>query len=102
MEERRRIDRVNFPSNSVIVVCDTQEKIYSHTENISPLGMGVRLPVGSSDILGKDIIIVAETLIMYADVLRQVKQDDGTYIIGIQARKFTPEVLQYLFDHVGD
>jgi len=102
MEERRRIDRVKFPSNSVIVVCDTQEKIYSHTENISPLGMGVTLPKGASNILGKDIIIVSETIIMYADVLRQVPNEDGTTMIGIQARKFTPEVLQYLFDHVGD
>ena len=101
MQERRKITRVDYPSNSVIVVCDTQEKLYAHTENVSPLGMGVRLPSGSPDILGKDIIIVAETLIMYADVKRQVHEEDGSIIIGIHARKFTNEVLQYLFDSVG-
>ena len=102
MEERRKIDRVEFPSNTVIVVCDTQEKIYCRTENVSPLGMGIRVPVGTPEIQGMDVIVVAETLIMYADVLRQEKQEDGTSIVGVQARRFTPEVLQYLFDHVGD
>jgi len=102
MEERRKINRVEYPSNSVIVVTDTQEKIFCHTENVSPLGMGIRVPADAPQIVGKDVIIVAETLIMYADVMRQVKSEDGTYIVGIQARRFTPEVLQYLFDHVGD
>lgn len=101
MDERRKITRVAYPSNSVIVVCDTQTKIYAHTENVSPLGMGVRLPAGSPNILGKDIIIVAETLIMYADVKRQVTEDDGSMIIGIHARKFTQDVLEYLFKAVG-
>ncbi len=102
MEERRKIDRVAFPSNTVIVICDTQEKIYCRTENVSPLGMGIRVPVGTRDITGADVIVVAETLIMYADVLRQDPQPDGTSMVGVQARRFTPEVLQYLFDHVGD
>ncbi|MCR5594837.1 MAG: PilZ domain-containing protein [Lachnospiraceae bacterium] len=102
MEERRKINRVKYPSNTVIVVCDTQEKIYCRTENVSPLGMGIRLPAGAPKIEGMDVIVVAETLIMYADVLREDPQDDGTTMIGVQARKFTPEVLQYLFDHVGD
>ena len=53
------------------------------------------------DIMGKDIIIVAETLIMYADVIRQVKNEDGSYIVGIAAKKFTPEVLDYLFEHIA-
>jgi len=101
MEDRRKINRVEYPSNSVIVVCDTQEKLYAHTENVSPLGMGVRLPSGSPNILGKDIIIVAETLIMYADVKRVVNEDDGSIYIGIHARKFTNDVLQYLFESVG-
>ncbi|MCR5511204.1 PilZ domain-containing protein [Lachnospiraceae bacterium XBB2008] len=102
MEERRKIDRVEFPSNTVIVVCDTQEKIYCRTENVSPLGMGIRVPAGTPEIQGMDVIVVAETLIMYADVLRQEKQEDGTAMVGVQARRFTPDVLQYLFDHVGD
>lgn len=101
MEERRKIDRVDYPVNGVIVICDTQEKIYVHTENVSPLGMAFRMEAGSSDIVGKDIIIVAEALIMYADVNRQDEQEDGSYIVGISARKFTEDVLQYLFNNIA-
>ncbi len=101
-QERRSINRVEYPANTVLVVCDTQEKIFCYTQDISPLGMGVRVPAGSPDIVGRDVIVVAETLIMYADVVRSEPQDDGSVILGIHARKFTPDVLQYLFDHVGD
>lgn len=101
MEERRKIDRVGYSANGVIVICDTQEKIYVKTENISPLGMAVRMEQGAPDITGKDIIIVTETLIMYADVNRQEKQEDGSFVAGISARKFTDDVLQYLFDHIA-
>ena len=100
MEERRKIDRVKYNAKSVVVVCDTQEKIFVEVENLSPLGMGLRMSADAPDILGKDIIIVAETLIMYADVNRQEKQEDGTYTVGIAARKFTPDVLEYLFDRI--
>ena len=101
MEERRKIGRVAHSANGVIVICDTQEKIYVHTENISPLGMAFRMDAGAPDILGKDIIIVAETLIMYADVKRQIRQEDESYIVGISAKKFTDDVLQYLFDNIA-
>ncbi len=101
-QERRSINRVEYPANTVLVVCDTQEKVFCYTQDISPLGMGVRVPAGSPDIVGRDVIVVAETLIMYADVVRAEPQDDGSVILGIHARKFTPDVLQYLFDHVGD
>lgn len=101
MEERRKLDRVNYQAKSVIVVCDTEEKIFVEVENVSPLGMGIRMPAGSPDITGKDIIVVAETLIMYATVTRIVKQEDGSLKVGIEAKKFTDDVLQYLFDHIG-
>ena len=101
MEERRQINRVEYIAKSVIVVCETQEVIQVNVENVSPLGMGVRMEEDRPDIVGKDIIIVAETLIMYADVTRQEKQEDGSYMIGIQAKKFTQDVLEYLFTHIG-
>lgn len=101
MEERRKLSRVDYSAKSVIVVCETGEKYYVETENVSPLGMGIHIDKDAPDILGKDIIIVAETLIMYADVVRQVRREDGSYTIGIAARKFTPEVLDYLFNHIG-
>ena len=101
MEERRKIDRVKYQARSVIVVCETGEKFYVDTKNVSPLGMGITMPAGSPQIVGKDIIIVAETLIMYADVKRQVQNEDGRFEIGIAARKFTPDVLEYLFTHIA-
>lgn len=101
MEERRQINRVEYIAKSVIVVCDTEETVYVEVKNVSPLGMGIVMPADGPDILGKDIIIVAETLIMYAEVNRQEKQEDGTYVIGIQAKKFTQDVLEYLFTHIA-
>lgn len=100
MEERRKIHRVQYPTRSVIVVCETGEQYYVETENVSPLGMGLHLPKECPDLVGKDIIIVADTLIMYADVKRQEKNEDGSFEAGISARKFSPEVLEYLFEHI--
>lgn len=100
-KERRNISRVGYKAKSVIVVCDTGERYFVETKNVSPLGMGITMPAGSPDLVGKDIIIVASTLIMYADVNRQVENEDGTYTMGISARQFTPEVLQYLFTHIA-
>lgn len=100
-KEWRRIERVRYPANGVIVVCDLQKKLFVNIQNVSPLGIGAVMPVGSPDILKKDIVIVTETLIMYGDVVRQEQQDDGTYAIGIAAKKFTEDVLQYLFDKIA-
>ena len=60
MEERREISRVEYKTNGVVVICDTQEKIYVDVKDISPLGMGICVPI-----------------------------------------KFTDDVLQYLFSHIG-
>ena len=102
MEERRTISRVDYKAKSVIVVCETGDRYFVETKNVSPLGMGIKMSADSPDIVGKDIIIVASTLIMYADVNRQEKNEDGTYTVGISAKEFTPEVLEYLFDHISD
>ncbi len=102
MNERRNISRVEYNAKSVIVVCETGEKFFVETKNVSPLGMGIVMEAGSPNLVGKDIIIVASTLIMYADVVRQVENEDGTYTVGINARQFTPEVLQYLFTHIAE
>ncbi len=93
MEERRRIDRVGYQAKSVIVVCDSGESIFVETCNVSPLGIAFTMPAGSPDLKGKDIIIVADTMIMYADVTRQEEQEDGNFKVAISAKKFTPEVL---------
>ena len=100
MAERREINRIAYQANSVIVVCDTQQSFQAEVENVSPLGMGVRVPADVPELLNKDIIIVAETLIMYATVNRMEKREDGTWFVGISAKKFTPDVLQYLFERI--
>ena len=100
MEEKRAISRIDFSLKSVVVVCDTQERYFVEVENVSPLGMGLRMPAETPDLVGKAIIIVAETLIMYADVMRQIPREDGTFTVGINAKKFTPDVLEFLFDRI--
>ena len=100
MEEKREINRVDYHANSVIVVCDTQQSFQAEVENVSPLGMGVRVPADAPELLHQDIIIVAETLIMYATVNRVEKKEDGTSFVGISAKKFTTDVLQYLFERI--
>jgi hypothetical protein len=101
MEERRKINRLEYNADSVIVVCDTLEKIYGKAVNISPLGLAVNIPGGSASVNDKDVIVVAETLIMYADVVREDVNEDGSKTIALSARKFTPEVMQYLFKHIS-
>jgi hypothetical protein len=101
MEEKRGIGRVGYEAKGVVVICDTQEHFMVDVKDVSPLGMGIIMQADAPDIIGKAIIIVAETLIMYATVSRQEKQEDGTYIVGIEARRFTPEVLEYLFEHIS-
>lgn len=101
MEERRKVGRVSYDTRSVVVVCDTQQKIPARVINISPEGMAISIPAEMSDILGKDIIVVAETLIMYADVVRREEQQDGSILIGVNAKKFTDDVLEYLFQRIA-
>lgn len=101
MEERRQISRIEYQTKSVIVVCDTQEKFYVEVHNVSPLGMGITAKANTPELLGKDVIIVTDTLIMYALVNRQEKNADGTYTLGISAKKFTDDVLEYLFTNIG-
>ena len=100
--DKRKIGRVEFKAPSVVVLCDTGETIFVQVEDASPRGMGLWMKDDRPDIKGKDIIIVADTVIMYAEVVRMVKRDDGTYTVGISAKKFTPEVLDYLFKHIGN
>ncbi len=100
--DKRKIGRVEFKAPSVVVLCDTGETIYVQVEDASPKGMGLWMKDDRPDIMGMDIIIVADTVIMYATVARIEKRADGTYTVGISAKKFTPEVLEYLFKHIGN
>ena len=101
MQEKRAITRIDFTLQSVVVVCDTQERYFVEVENVSPLGMGLKMPPETPDIVGKSVIIVAETLIMYADVKRQIKNEDGSFTVGINAKRFTNDVLEFLFERLN-
>lgn len=101
MEERREITRVEYNCQGVIVVIDTEEKIMVKVANVSPLGMGVLIPKDAPAILNKDIIIVADCMVMYANVNRVADYDGEYNIAGIQGKTFDDETLGYLFEHIG-
>ena len=101
MEERRKINRVAYSANSVIVDRDTQEKFYGQVKNISPLGIAIEVKGDTPSLLGKDVIIVAETLIMYADVIREDEMENGSRVVAFSSKKFTNDVLNYLFERIG-
>ena len=101
MEERRKINRVAYSANSVIVDRDTQEKFYGQVKNISPLGIAIEVKGDTPSLLGKDVIVVAETLIMYADVIREDEMEGGSRVVAFSSKKFTNDVLNYLFEHIG-
>ena len=102
MIERRRIDRVSYNADSVMVVREDLKKLYCKVLNLSPLGVAVTVDGDTPSLLGKDVIIVADTLIMYADVIREDPAEDGNRIVALNAKKFTNEVLEYLFEHIAE
>lgn len=98
--ERREIGRVMYSSKGLIVVCDTQQVIHVGVTDIGPGGVGLTLPQDTPDLTGESLILIADTMIMYADVVRQTRQEDGEWQAGLAAKKFSPEVLQYLFESI--
>lgn len=102
MEERRKISRVDFEANSIIVDRETGTTYRGSVKNVSPLGIAIIVPA-DTNLVGRDVIIVAETMIMYADTVREdVGTGPDTKLLAFHARKFTPEVLQYLFDCISN
>lgn len=101
MEERRRVERTKYTAMNVIIVCDTEEKYYIRLENVSPLGMGIKMPAGSPDLVGKDVIVVAECMVMFAVVRRMIPCEDGSIEVGIEGQPFTEEMMKCLYENVG-
>ena len=100
MEERRRVERTRYIDMNIIIVCDTEEKYYIQVDNVSPLGMGIKMPAGSPDIVGKDVIVVAECMVMFAVVRRMVPCEDGSIEVGIEGKPFTEDMLNCLYENV--
>ncbi len=101
MLERRTINRVEFLANSAIVDKETLAKYYGQVKNISPLGIAITVDKKVPNLVGKDMIVVAETMIMYAEAVREDQEEGEKKSVAFKARKFTPDVLQYLFEHIG-
>ncbi len=101
MQERRTINRVEFLANSVIVDRKTLEKYYGQVKNISPLGIAITVDKRIPNLVGRDVIIVAETMIMYAETVREDNENGMKKSLAFKACKFTPDVLQYLFESIG-
>ena len=101
MEERRKINRVAYTANSIIVDRETLEKYYGQVKNISPLGIAITVDKRIPNLVGRDMIVVAETMIMYAEVVREDQEEGEKKSVAFKARKFTPDVLEYLFEHIG-
>jgi hypothetical protein len=101
MQERRSINRVEFIANSVIVDKETLTRYYGQVKNISPLGIAITVDKRIPDLVTRDVIIVAETMIMYAEAVREDKEENGKKTLAFKSRKFTPDVLQYLFTQIG-
>lgn len=101
IKERRQLNRVDYESKSVIVLPDTANKYIGTTKNISPLGIAIIVPEDTPSLLGKSVIIVAETLIMYADAVREDPSENGQRVVAFTAKRFTQDVLEYLFEHIS-
>lgn len=101
MIERRAINRVEFIANSVIVDKETLKKYYGQVKNISPLGIAITVDKRIPNLVGRDVVIVAETMIMYAEAVREDHEEGQKKSVAFKARKFTPDVLQFLFDSIG-
>lgn len=98
--ERRALGRVPYLSDGVVVVCDTQAVFHVGVLDVGPSGVSLTLPEDAPDLTGRDLILVMDTMIMYVDVIRQERRQDGAWRAGVAARKFSREVLQYLFDSI--
>ena len=101
MEERRKINRIEYSSKGVLVLTGSQEKYMIETDNVSPLGMAVRMKEDVSDIVGQDAIVITSTMIMYVKVMRKEALNQEEFLLGVQATNFTDQVLQYLFESIG-
>lgn len=101
MEERRKINRTKYNTMNVLIVCDTEEKYYIKVENVSPLGMGLKMPAGTPDISGKNVIVVAECMVMFAVVRRMQPCEDGSIEVGIEGKPFEEDTMRCLYENVG-
>lgn len=98
--EQRKSGRVEHKSQGIAVSCDTQTVFHVNILDIGPGGAGLILPPDTPKLTGRDLILITETMIIYADVTRQERLEDGSWRAGLAARKFSREVIQYLLESI--
>ena len=101
MEERRSINRIEFLANSVIVDRQTLEKFYGQVKNVSPLGIAITIDKRVPNLVGRDMIVVTETMIMYSEAVREDQEVGSKKSVEKKKKKFTSDVLEYLFEQIG-
>ena len=101
MEERRSINRIEFLANSVIVDRQTLEKFYGQVKNVSPLGIAITIDKRVPNLVGRDVIVVTEKMIMYSEAVREDQEVGSKKSVAFKAKKFTSDVLEYLFEQIG-
>ena len=101
MEERRSISRIEFLANSVIVDRQSLNKYYGQVKNVSPLGIAITVDKRIPNLVGRDLIVVTETMIMYSEAVREDQEIGAKKSVAFKAKKFTPDVLQFLFESIG-
>jgi hypothetical protein len=102
MEERRSINRIEFLANSVIVDRESLEQYYGQVKNISPLGIAITVDERIPNLVGRDCIVIVDTMIMYSEAVREDEEFGMKKSVAFKARRFEPDVLKFLFDHVGN
>ncbi len=68
-------------------------RYFGQVKNISPLGIAITVDKRIPDLVGRDVIIVVETMIMYAEAVREDPEFGNKKSVAFKARKFTPDVL---------
>ncbi len=99
-DERRRIGRVDFPADCIIVDKENLQTFYGKVKDLSHLGVAAKLKLDTPKLLSKEVIIVAETLIMYAEVVREETHEDHK-LVALSAKRFSSDVLEYLFNSIS-
>ncbi|MBP3198052.1 MAG: hypothetical protein J6N21_13740, partial [Butyrivibrio sp.] len=74
---------------------------YGQVKNVSPLGIAITVDKRIPNLVGRDLIVVTETMIMYSEAVREDQELGVKKSVAFKAKKFTPDVLQYLFESIG-
>ena len=76
-------------------------RVEAQVTDVSPLGLSLTVAEDAPDLLNSNVIVATDTMIMYAQIVRRVPRKEGGWQLGVNARRFTPEIVQYLFTSIS-